>query len=65
MQAIGKSAHREPMQTASAESQKMIQQLLNPNQREEALAELSRCRESVADLAVLLWQTPSTVIFPI
>lgn len=34
----------------------LIEDILNPMAREHALAELSRCRESVPDLAVQLWE---------
>ena len=36
----------------------LLSQLINPATRENALAELSRYRETVPDLAILLWSTP-------
>ena len=35
--------------------QQYIHDILDPNSRDNALAELSRCRETVPDLAVQLW----------
>lgn len=39
----------------------LIDQLINPSSRENALMELSRCREGVPDLAILLWDTPGRI----
>lgn len=38
-----------------------INQLSNPETRENALLELSKKRESVADLAPMLWHTCGTI----
>lgn len=35
--------------------QQHINDILDPNSRDNALAELSRCREAVPDLAIQLW----------
>ena len=40
--------------------QQWIQDILDPNSRDHALAELSRCREAVPDLAVQLWEAFGT-----
>ncbi len=41
--------------------ERLIGELINANTREAALGELSRYRESVPDLAISLWGTPSVV----
>ena len=38
----------------------LIKDMLSPKERENALAELSKHRESIDNLAVLLWNTPGT-----
>lgn len=39
----------------------LIDQLLKSSSREASLAELSRCREVIPDLAILLWNSPAVV----
>lgn len=39
----------------------LIEQLLKSSSRESSLAELSRCREVIPDLAILLWKSPGVV----
>ena len=36
----------------------LLESIINPTTREVALADLSRFRENVPDLAILLWSTP-------
>lgn len=40
--------------------EQLIRDVLDPSLRERALAELSRCRESIPDLASLLWNSFGT-----
>lgn len=40
----------------------IIQQIKVMEKREEAMAELSRMRESIPDLGILLWNSPGAVI---
>lgn len=44
----------------SGQVQQWIRDVLDPNSRDHALAELSRCREAVPDLAVQLWEAYGT-----
>jgi hypothetical protein len=39
----------------------LLDNIINPATREVALADLSRFRENVPDLAVLLWSTPGKI----
>lgn len=38
-------------------AKQLIEEILNSNSRENALAELSRCRESIPQLATVLWES--------
>ncbi len=42
---------------------KLVQDLLSPKNREAALAELSKHRESIDNLAVVLWNTFGMYLF--
>ena len=44
----------------ASNSKQLVNLIFNPNTRENALSELSRSRETVPDLAVVLWSTPGT-----
>ena len=39
----------------------LLENIINPETREVALADLSRFRENVPDLAIMLWSTPGMI----
>lgn len=57
------------MSQASVDSSSMLDQvnhiireIIIPEKREPAMAELSRMRESIPDLGIILWNTPGAVV---
>lgn len=62
MEDVSLSSSSKGINADPAMIQQYINDILNPNSRDNALAELSRCREAVPDLAIQLWDAFGTCL---